>query len=580
MHFETDDDINTGKDLAYPWLHRHNHVRGEVFARSYANGVVELFLRHINGFFFTEGGDLKGAVPVLGFRAKERPGIDGQQEVVGPERWNLGGVAVDTTDAASLLGEQFPGRKWIDGDVLVYQPYQGVEPFAGYNCEARTGDAHLCHAADRVIPKGTARTVRMTASLGDAPPEVAVYVAPAWLYGVSEEFSGEALLPVLDETEEVIGEAARWLNTECYKNRFDDGAVCRHGLGCPNKPGEPGWEGEAPYSHLLAAYFTADPTTYDLALRTAYHFTDVAVDHAFLSARMHAYETGAQALPMQRIMAPYGAYLETGDPYLAETAIAVADHAYSWDTTNYPRRAYGRDAAYIRGLIFLYRFTGEGIYLRRARKAIGRVMATQLDDGSWADQGNTTGVHATPCLIVKPWMGLIATEPLVEYLTLVDDDEVAASVIRFADWLLSSKVTTEHGTHWTYQMSYGGSTTYPSLNGVITLPSTGIFHVEYLAKVLGWASLHTGRREYYDSWHDSFSISNDKAFLGGEWDHGANKRIQNLLWQRSRLWGAKLGTNEIEVEPKEYLTPKSPRARVVSPIGDIEVTTNRQILPI
>jgi hypothetical protein len=569
VHFEVDSDIPKENIHNYQWLHRHNHVRGEVFARCYANGVVELFARHVNGYFFTEGGDLKGVVPVLGFRALDVTGFDEERKITGPQHWDFGGVSLDTTDAASLLGEDCPGRCRMEGDVLVYQPYAGVEPFAGYDCECRTGDTHLCRAEDRVIPKGIARTVRMTASLSDAPPEVGVYVAPEWWYGVCEEYAGKPLLPVRDESEPIIRESVQWLMDNCYKNSFDDGAICRSDIDSPDKPGEPGWEGEAPYGLLLASYFTQDADTYDLAMRTAYHFTDVAVDHAFTSVRMHAYETGPQSLPMQRIMASFGLYMETGDPYLADTALAIVDHAYWWDTAYFPRRSYGRDAAYIRGLTFLHRFTGEGFYLRRARKAIGRVIATQLPDGSWTDQGNTTGMHGTPNLIVKPWMGLIAAEPMVDYLTLIDDAEVAASVIRFTDWLLTCKVTTERGTHWTYQMTYGGTTVYISPEGTLQLPSTWVFHVEYLAKVMGWASLYIGKRDYYDSWYDSFSKYNRTWF----WDHGSNKSIQNLLWQRSIVWDAKLGIDGVTADPQPFLKEMSPTAKVISPLGDIEVSS-------
>ena len=596
VHFESEKDIPNPPDMyRYPWLHRHNHVRGELFARCFSNGVVELYLRHINGAFFTEGGDLKGVVPVIGFRpgawrgdlrvcevsqlrnseispagnTPAEPGI-----VTGRQRWQLGTVTLDTDDAAHLLSEKRPGRICIHDGLLLYQPYEGVEAYAGTFCRVRTGNAYLARAAERKLPKGVARTVRMVASLGDAPPEVAVYVAPEWWYGACEEFAAEPLLPVHDECDETLRSAEEWLNHNLYTDCFDDGAQCRGGLRNPDgSPGEPGWEGEVTYAHLVAAYRSGNPLTYDLAIRSSYYLADVATEHAFMAVRMHAYETGAQSLPMQRILGHVGAYLETGDPYLLETAKALADHAYWWDRTYYPRRSIGRDAAYIRGLVFLYRFTGEGFYLRRAKEAIRRVIATQLADGSYNDQGGTTGIHGALNLVVKPWMGCIATEPMVDYLDVCFDEEIAEGVIRFADWLLSARVSRDGKVGWPYQWGFGGQKVYPNVYGEPwPLPTSPGWHTEYVAKILGWAALHTGKREYYRVWYDSWSRYGRRT--GG--DHGCTKALLNLTWQRMKLWGARLGADAIELAPRRDLLDPSAKATISTPHGAKDVALNTQ----
>jgi len=581
VHFETEADIpESGGYAAYPWLHKHNHVRGEVFARCFVNGVIEFFIRHINGCFFTEGGDLHGVVPVIGFREPGAQPENCEQDVTGVFRLRLGEVSLDSLEASHLVGDDRPGKLWLEDGVLVYQPYTGIEALAGHIAEVRTGDAYLARADQRKFPKGMARTVRMAASLGDAPPEVAVYIAPDWWYGIAEELTTKPLLPVRDETDAAPQESEDWLNANLYRGSFDDGALTRYGLSGEPGSGDTGWEGEAPYGHLLAAYRSGNPETYDLALRNCYHLADVATDHSFLSVRMHAYEGGAQSLPMQRILGHYAAYLETGDPYLSETAMAVAEHAYWWDRKYWPRRSIGRDAAYIRGLIFLHRYTGEGFYLRRAREAIGRVIQVQHPDGSYADQGGAAGVHGGVNLVVKPWMGSIATEPLVDYLDFCpEDEEVAAAALRFADWLLAHRIEEDGQRHWPYQWSFDGANTYPNLHGKPASLPVGRWHEDYLAKILGWASLKTGNPDYYQAWHESLLGDARRS----QWDHRASKVLQNLTALRAMLWGATLCVDGVRISPRPDLTGGQLQARIASPMGELEASADEpggQLLPL
>ena len=573
VHFETDADIPEPRQYArYPWLHRHNHVRCEAFARCYANGVIELSLRHINGRFFTEGGDVEGVVPVFAFRAQDLgPWSEGQTTEV-PLRWQMGEVVLDTGDAAHLANEERPAKAWREDDLIIYQPYEGMEALAGENRAERKGDPYLVRAGDRLIPKGMARTVRLTASLGDAPPEVAVYLAPDWWYGLCEEFGAEPLLPVRDECDEVIRTAEEWLNTNLYQDCFDDGAQCRTKIKRDDGgPGDTGWEGETPFAHLLAAYRSGSSRTYDLAIRSCYHVADVATDHALFAVRMHAYESDAQSLPMARIMGHFGGYLETGDPYLSEIAMAVIETAYWWDRSYWPRRSIGRDAVYIRGLIFLYRYTGERFYLKRAREAIGRVMAVQHPDGSYADQGGTTGVHGGVNLVVKPWMGCMATEPMIDYLEHVEDEEVAAAALRFADWLLASRVEQDGDKYFTYQVGFGDQTHYQNIHGAAwELPSKNRWHLEYLARVLGWASLRSGKPDYYQAWLESFIGGGGRV----EGDFVSGKILQNLTWLRAKLWSPRWIDNRVELSPRPDLTGSASEARISTPEGEIGVSSD------
>jgi len=547
----------------YPWLHKHNHVRGEILARCYANGVVELSIRHVNGRFFTEGDVVEGVTPIIGFRSDGGDWPTQSEPVTGRRRWHWDRVSLDSWAAGNLVSEQHPGRAWRDGEVCVYQPYEGVEALAGRLAELRTGSPYLSRAQDHRIPKGMGRTVRMVASLGPAEPDVAVYLLPDWWYGLAEDLCEHPVLPARDHTFPSIEKAVGYYRANHLAGCFDDGAIPR----ASSSP-EPGWEGEAPQAQFIAAYLTGEPQDYDLALRSAYHLADVAVDKALFAVRMHSYNPPAQSLPMQRVSGMVAAYLETGDPYLLDTARSVAESAYFWDRANWPRRSFGRDAAYIRGLVYLHRYLGDPGDLARAREALCRLVSTQLPDGSFADQGGTVGIHACMNLIVKPWMGCIATEAMIDYLAYAPDDRIEQSALAFCRWLLACRVCDEQGVRWLYQTSHACDAITYRMDGVCISLNMEPWHLEYLARILGWAAMRTNDAKYYAAWRQSYCLKSEYRDLG---DHSANKTVTNLSSLRHRLWGARLTSRGVTVEPRTDLAADLAEATISTPDGPLTV---------
>ena len=148
-----------------------------------------------------------------------------------------------------------------------------------------------------------------------------------------------------------------------------------------------------PYAQFLLAYRTGDGDDYAAALRSAYCFTDVAVDHAAKQVRMHGWPPVAFAQPMNRVLGTIAAYLETGDPYLLATAEAVVEASYRTHLNSWPRFAVGRDACYGRGAAMLYRYFGNAHFQRIARDCAMSVVQTQRQNGSFGDQGGGAGIH-------------------------------------------------------------------------------------------------------------------------------------------------------------------------------------------
>jgi hypothetical protein len=561
-----------------PFLHRHNWVYGYLYVRLHANGVCEVFARHTNSKCFDDGLELHGAVPVISMKVEgAEPELAALQDLPtgGQSEFSLGAVRFDVHDIAHLATPEKPGKVKARDGALVWQPYLGMELFGGRAPEDVSGDPYIVKAEDQRIPRGMGRTLRFTLSLNpDRSPGVARYQAPAWWYGLCEEFSPRPLLPVCNAYDEMLEYQRQWIRHTIHRGGFEDGCEPRSArTGKAERP-EPGWEGETPGAMFLCAYRTGDAIDHDLALRAAYTYTDVYIDHAVKLVRMHGQETPAVALPMARVHACVYAYLETGDPYLLDTAQAVIDTSYRLHKNAWPRLSVGRDACFIRGAMLLYRYCNDRHFLDIARDSIRTVAASQFDDGSFGDQGGGTGTHGKNSYIIKPWMGLMAVGGALDYLEMFPEDEAAWTPVRkFADWLMRERRMLDGGVHgWSYQHGYAGRREYIQSNvsdTVIALPSPGLWHREYLARLLTLCSLRTGDPAYFDAWAESYAGHATRLEREGytSGDHAYAQCWQYLPWLQQRLWGATAGSDGLELHPVHF-GPRTPaEARILTPDG-------------
>ncbi len=550
-------------------LHKHNWLNGHIYARLHANGVCEIYAHYVNSKFFDDGLPLEDAVPVIGVRTDA--GSDAFAGLTGPwdgsrKGMQLGGVRFDLTDAAHLASARQPGSLAAEGDLLVWQPYLGMELYGGHATMQRLGDPFVVRAEDRIILRGMARTLRFSFSLSpDRPPAVVRYQAPAWWYGACEEFMPEPLLPVSNDYDRTLTACREWIAASMVRSGFEDGSVPRGGAK-PGTRGEPGWEGEVPYAQFLSAWRTGDAAEHDDALRSAYHFTDLAVDHAVKMVRMHGFPPDAFALPMARVQGTIAAYLETGDPYLLDTARAVVETTYWTHKNSWPRLGVGRDSCFARSAMLLYRYLGEPRYLAIARDAIADVLASQRDNGSFGDQGGGSGIHQMPGYISKPWMGLMALGGALDYLEMFPDDEEAlAGVKRFADWLMAERFDHDGVMGWSYQHEYAGGRIYPAAGKVTELPGGGLWHLEYLARFLMFCALRFDRRDYFEAWEESYQAT----FGKGAGDHRCAQVLQYIPWLQAKLFRARITDEGVCAEPV-WLGDRTPReAAVFTPEGPV-----------
>jgi len=264
-----------------------------------------------------------------------------------------------------------------------------------------------------------------------------------------------------------------------------------------------------------------------------------------------------------------GAWLETGDPYLLQTALAVADNSYWLHKNSWPRLAVGRDACFVRGLVLLYRYLADDHYRALALDAARDLAASQRPEGSFGDQGGGSGIHGWGAYITKPWMGLMAVGGLVDYLEVVEDHpELWTTVKRFADWLMQERWKHDGGVRgWSYQHDYNGQRQFMNLfSGTeIQLPTPGLWHMDYLARVMTFCALRTGQASYFDAWAESYAAHAGRR----AGDHDCAQSYQYLPWLQANLWGARLTEHGVRCEPVHF-GPRTPRSGTIhTPDGPV-----------
>jgi hypothetical protein len=484
--------------------------------------------------------------------------------------FRLGAAKLNLTDCATLVSEKHPGSLRTENDIVIFQPYEGIE-IAGDSAKLTGTDGLFFHAHQRILPRGVARTVRFCLSLGEAAPVISRFAAPEWWYAISGDLWPDGVLPVRDDWDQRI--EATYENAVVRRDspgRFDDYAAAI------------GREGEVPFVQFMYAHRTGDPEHWRRALRDAYHMADIAFDHATETIRMHNYPfDGSTSLPLFRIMGMLVGYLETGDPYLRACSEATSLHFLSMDRENWPRHSYGRDAMGIRGLVFLADYLGSDQYREWARECLERVIQCQLPDGSYHDQGGGTGVHAIGQLPVKPWMANMATNPILDYvLRWPDDAPLWEAVVKYGGFLLKAGTQSDGTVRWPYQVSYGGTQFDPwrevfnAGTGMANLPDQTHYAISYKARSLSVLTGRTGDPAYFDAWlkfYDKYwrnQPPNDR-----EWS--VIKSLYHLPFAQAHAWNARWREGRIEIAPLPSRYRTELAGTIQTPRGPLKLKLRR-----
>jgi hypothetical protein len=549
-------------------LHRHDWLFAEIYALCFANGVVQVTARHVNNHRFDEGRTLQNLVPVLGMVPDKKTHLDSVLD--GSQlRFEIGSAKLSLENAAPLISRTHPGSLRTENGVVVYQPYEGVEVEGGTFRGGRA-DGYRVKAKDRTMPKGVARTVRFAFSLGEAEPVTSQLIVPEWWYALCGDLWPDSVLSVHDEWDKRLHETYQVGTTE-KRGRFDENV-----LGWA-------WEGEAPYAELLYAYRSGKLEHFRGAIRDAYHIADIAFDHSTETIRMTDYPfDGSIAPPLFRTVGLTFGYLETGDPYLLECSESAATHWYWIDRHNWPRYAYGRDGASIRSLIFLWDYTGKEDYLTMAREAIGRLVSCQNADGSYYDQGGTTGIHAIGQVVKKPWMANLATDPVLDYLLRRPDDPNLWRVVeKTGEFMMRTFLRGKKKDYWPYQISYGGTKYDPWMAIRVAksrgkLPTSWQMAHGHKARLLNVLTRRTGETRYFETWRRFYDRHWAKTEPRKGDYHMFDKTLQHLPFAQAHSWNAQWEGNGVRIDPMNMPAGKELSGTIITPKGGVAITIRRK----
>jgi hypothetical protein len=538
-------------------LHHDNWIFAEALVLLFANGVIQVTARHINGHMYNRWGeDLAGILPVVGVRGTVTETVPLVGEAVDTD---LGTARLSTQESRSMASAEQPGKIYQAADVAVLRACAGISvPLDSIVGKVETGRPYADDIGDperQLFPNGMARTVRFCLSLGEAPPRVARYVLPPWWYGMMAELCPDSLLPVADHLDSAIDSGHRYLMDKQRSGCFDDGSVLRYA-----SKNEGGWEGETPYNLLRCFYRRPSMKAWERALSCAYNFADIAVHHVDGIVRMHGYDSHGISPTMNRSNGLLQAYLETGDPYLLETCEKVAATAFNLDTANWPRRSVGRDAMYIRGLILLDDYLPGRGYGQRAREALRRLTHTLTPAGCVVQQGGTAGFHARTNEGVCVWQNFHVLEPVVDWLERHPTDDALADFLRaVCDWLCAQFVVDGDGGWWHNAISDGENTHHP-INGA-AYPSGRMSFAMYAARSLLFAARHFDMPAYLEVWERALvtmratgqlpAADDDSHALS--LDHAANKSCESLAWHQLHRWRARWVDGQLTTDP--YAAP-------------------------
>lgn len=543
-----------------PWLHNQDWLLGEIVALCFANGVVQLTCRHVNNHRFDEGREQTDTVPLIGFSVTGADAVDHTLDAT-QARFSLGGITLDLSDALALVSKEHPGSLKGEGDMILYQPYEGVE-IEGDHSGRRRDDGFLVRASEKRIPKGVARSVRFGASLSGVDPAISRLTVPDWWYGVSGDLWPDGALPVHDAWDKRVN-ATFQVTAKDHRGRFDE-SVLGHA-----------WEGECPYAEFLHYYRGGNPEHLRWAIRDAYHMADIAFDHSTETIRMHDYPLdGSIAPPLFRTMGMLMGYLETGDPYLLDCAESASSHWYWMDRHMWPRYAYGRDGASIRGLVFLWDYLGKEDYRAMARDAMGRLIQCQQADGSYRDQGSGTGIHGGSHMPVKPWMASLATDSIIDYLDRVGSDpDLEKSFMKYIGFIMKSAFQRDGKWWWPYQVRWGEATYDPWLEfrqpeskGI--LPGANTMTHGHKARALNVATRRTGDARYFDAWVRFCDGNWMVTEPGGDY-HSFAKTLQHLPYAQAHAWNARWRNGALCISPVPSKERRELQGTISTPMGPV-----------
>jgi hypothetical protein len=216
-----------------------------------------------------------------------------------------------------------------------------------------------------------------------------------------------------------------------------------------------------------------------------------------------------------------------------------------------------------------------------AREAIGRLIQCQNPDGSYYDQGGTTGVHAIGQVVKKPWMACLATDPILDYLLRRPDDPMLwRAVEKAGGFLMGSFLRGKKVDYWPYQVSYADTNYDPWIHfrqpkSKGKLPTRSMFAHGHKARLLNVLTRRTGATRYFETW---LKFYEKHWAMRDPWKgdyHVFNKTLQHLPFAQAHRWNARWEKGALWISPLLLPHRSELEGTIVTPVGKVTLRVRR-----
>ncbi len=493
-------------------------LHGDLVVIVWKSGVIQV-TAHFNSGYFHHWPKPIAARPVVHIRGLQWEGKSAT------ERIEEGRLVFGTADRVSFAAcaSQFtgthPGTIERDEAGATITPWKDLRVMASKDLE---NHIHYLDPQDAEIwPPGVSRSFWFSLGLHGVSPEVARYQSdPAWYAHCGEiECAGPG------PAAQMAGRTVAMIRHYTHRGGMDTGRLWRYLRRDQreNRPYQDGpeWDASAASGLFTYAYQTGEnpAEVWEENLQHAYHAADVSIYHGSWMPRLECSAELTAPISKYRIGGIVHAYLETGDPYLLEMARSVAGVYMAAEWANEPRHYIGRDAYPVVGLLTLWDYSADSLYLDFAFQTIRRLVATQNADGGFSGQGGV-GVYSGSSCTQAPEdigfaCGLLSPLAIVEWA--VRDEARALPVVRDAlrRWLdLMFRLQPEDGV-W---LSHGSKGDPYALICAAALGS-----VIYAGRLLNDPRAVDSIRRMLDSMNTSeLHVAGTHSFLPGLYAHLAD----------------------------------------------------------
>jgi len=306
------------------------YLWADIFLVLFCNGVADVAAHFLNTKLHIKGYDFQG-LPMIRFAGDAVAGQDATVPCDGL-RFELGRTKLNLSDSSILCSEEYPGHIRNENGEAHWYPV------------SRTFNPQWEDAPPTEWAEGFARTFRFQLSLSEAQPLIARYRVPAWWYALSGEPWPWGYLPVRGRYDRIGEFRTDRTRKDMVRGRFDGGS----GLSAN--------DGDAGVGMMQNYYHTGRPEILQDALASCYYWADLAVDHTDFTVHQWVGGWGWKTCAYSKFRDVLYGYLETGDPYLYDTAEMAAEAYWAWYRANWPRCSIGRDNFEVGAWALMWRF--------------------------------------------------------------------------------------------------------------------------------------------------------------------------------------------------------------------------------